>query len=504
MQLREPSEEDLGLANVILPNGRLLRRPRAPGVLDARVRDAARARAPRQGGRARPRALAPRGRGTLPARPARRLQEQQRRQGELVRHPRELPRRPRGAVREPGGRAHAVLRDPQVFCGAGKLGGEASWDDRSAAAVPAQQRADFFEAEVGLGDHAEAPDHQHARRAARRSREVPPAARDRRRRQPVRGRDAPEGRDDGARPQDDRGRRRPRARARRAGAARSTRSRATSPAARGAAIRRPQLTPVQIQWEYLAGAKKYVEQEDTTADNLEVLERWESSLRASRTTRCSSRASSTGWPSTGCSRATASDTASTGPDPKLRLIDLQYHDVDRDKGCTTASPRPGRSSAWSPRTRWSAPSWSRRGHAGLLPRPMHRRTPTRSPPRRGTRSSSTSARMLQRVPMREPLKGTRFMDDLLGARSRRPGRLLASPHPPSRMGRTRTVGGTAATGESPCPQEQEQKKTQKRSGGEGGDDAGQVETASKGEKLKEMDDILDEIDSSWRRTPRNS
>jgi ubiquitin-like protein Pup len=46
------------------------------------------------------------------------------------------------------------------------------------------------------------------------------------------------------------------------------------------------------------------------------------------------------------------------------------------------------------------------------------------------------------------------------------------------------------------PQEQEQKKTQKRSGGEGSDDAGQVETASKGEKLKEeMDDILDEIDS---------
>jgi ubiquitin-like protein Pup len=46
------------------------------------------------------------------------------------------------------------------------------------------------------------------------------------------------------------------------------------------------------------------------------------------------------------------------------------------------------------------------------------------------------------------------------------------------------------------PQEQEQKRTQKRSGGEGEDDAGQVETTAKGEKLKEeMDDILDEIDS---------
>ena len=46
------------------------------------------------------------------------------------------------------------------------------------------------------------------------------------------------------------------------------------------------------------------------------------------------------------------------------------------------------------------------------------------------------------------------------------------------------------------PQEQEQKRTQKRSGGGSEDDAGQVSSASKGEKLKEeMDDILDEIDS---------
>ena len=46
------------------------------------------------------------------------------------------------------------------------------------------------------------------------------------------------------------------------------------------------------------------------------------------------------------------------------------------------------------------------------------------------------------------------------------------------------------------PQEQEQKKTQKRSGGGSEDDAGQVASAPKGEKLKEeMDDILDEIDS---------
>ena len=45
------------------------------------------------------------------------------------------------------------------------------------------------------------------------------------------------------------------------------------------------------------------------------------------------------------------------------------------------------------------------------------------------------------------------------------------------------------------PQEQEQKRVQKRAGGPAGE-AGQLEAAKKGEKLKgEMDDILDEIDS---------
>jgi ubiquitin-like protein Pup len=44
------------------------------------------------------------------------------------------------------------------------------------------------------------------------------------------------------------------------------------------------------------------------------------------------------------------------------------------------------------------------------------------------------------------------------------------------------------------PQEQEQKRVQKKDGGEG-DDAGQAQAAGKGEKLKgEMDEILDEID----------
>ena len=46
------------------------------------------------------------------------------------------------------------------------------------------------------------------------------------------------------------------------------------------------------------------------------------------------------------------------------------------------------------------------------------------------------------------------------------------------------------------PQEQEQKRTQRKGGGGSDADAGQVTQSSKAAELKgEMDDILDEIDS---------
>ena len=136
VQVREPAEEDLGLANVILPERRpVLRGPRAPRVLDARVRPPARAGRPRQGGGAGARAIAEEVQASCRRARARDLQEQQRRQGELVRHPRELPGRPR----QPFGN---IVRDltpffvsRQIFTGAGKLGGEAPWDDRDRSAT---------------------------------------------------------------------------------------------------------------------------------------------------------------------------------------------------------------------------------------------------------------------------------------------------------------------------------------------------------------------------------
>ena len=68
----------------------------------------------------------------------------------------------------------------QIVCGAGRVG---RGQDGSQPGFQISQRADYFEVEVGLETTLKRPDHQHPGRAARRRRQVPPAARDHRRRQ---------------------------------------------------------------------------------------------------------------------------------------------------------------------------------------------------------------------------------------------------------------------------------------------------------------------------------
>src|SRR6185436_8299808 len=152
VQLREPSEEDLGLANVILPNGARYYVDHAHPEYST------------------PECVTPR---------------------HLVTHDKAGERvleRSLDEVRRtmPGGQQLAIYKNNsdgkgnsygthenylvdrqvpfanlvagltpffvtrQIFCGAGKLGGEASWDDRSRDRYQVTQRADFFEAEVGL------------------------------------------------------------------------------------------------------------------------------------------------------------------------------------------------------------------------------------------------------------------------------------------------------------------------------------------------------------------
>ena len=128
----------------------LLRRPRAPRVLHARVQRpaAGRARTTRRGSGSSPARWTPPAACCRAGPGDRRLQEQQRRQGQLVRH----ATRTTSSTATCRSRCSCATCMPwfvtrQVFTGAGKVGAENGAD---AVDYQMSQRADFFEEEVGL------------------------------------------------------------------------------------------------------------------------------------------------------------------------------------------------------------------------------------------------------------------------------------------------------------------------------------------------------------------
>ena len=140
------------LANTVLTNGARLYVDHAhPEYSSPECRTPLEAVALRRGGRVGPApALARRQRVARPGPGDHPLQEQLRRQGQLLRLPRELPRDARGRVRDVV-RAmvpHFVSR--QIVVGAGKVGAETEDGLEAAPAFQLSQRAEFFEEVVGL------------------------------------------------------------------------------------------------------------------------------------------------------------------------------------------------------------------------------------------------------------------------------------------------------------------------------------------------------------------
>jgi proteasome accessory factor A len=92
------------------------------------------------------------------------------------------------------------------------------------------------------------------------------------------------------------------------------------------------ITAIDLQWEYLEHAKKYVKQEDPTPDNLELLDRWESTLSQLEEDPME-LAGQLDWVAK--YRLLDAYRERDGLDwgnPKLSLIDLQYHDVRQARG----------------------------------------------------------------------------------------------------------------------------------------------------------------------------
>ncbi|HEY6566783.1 MAG TPA: depupylase/deamidase Dop [Actinomycetota bacterium] len=89
---------------------------------------------------------------------------------------------------------------------------------------------------------------------------------------------------------------------------------------------------VQLQWEYLEHAKKYVEREDDTPENREVVDRWEAVLAALESDPSTLHRQLDWVAKQRLLEAYRERDGLAWGDPKLRAIDLQYHDVRRDKG----------------------------------------------------------------------------------------------------------------------------------------------------------------------------
>src|SRR6185503_13405739 len=93
-----------------------------------------------------------------------------------------------------------------------------------------------------------------------------------------------------------------------------------------------QVSAVQLQWEYLEHAKKYVEREDDTPENREVVERWEAVLGALETEPLTLHRELDWVAKYRLLEGYRERDGLAWSDHKLRLIDLQYHDVRRSKG----------------------------------------------------------------------------------------------------------------------------------------------------------------------------
>jgi Pup amidohydrolase len=306
----------------------------------------------------------------------------------------------------------------QIFTGAGKLGLEAQWDERGKHVFQLTQRADFFETEVGLETTLKRP--------IINTRDEPHADPERYRRLHVIVGDANlcevatflklgttsivlKMIEDGFLP--DFSLVNP-------VAAIHDVSRDVSLTTQVSLVDGRKMTALQLQWEYLELARKYVDREEDTPENREVLERWETVLRGLENDPRTLSAQLDWVAKLRLLEGYRERDGLAWSDAKLRAIDLQYHDVRRDRGL-----------------------YHRLAHAGKVERITTDEEVQRAimEPPDDTRAFfrgrciakypdaiaaaswdslilDTGRDALQRIPMREPLRGTRaHVEELLDA-----------------------------------------------------------------------------------------
>ena len=304
----------------------------------------------------------------------------------------------------------------QVFCGAGKVGAEAPWEERGHTAYQLTQRADFFETEVGLETTLKRP--------IINTRDEPHADPEQYRRLHVIIGDANMCEvatflkvgttaivlkmiEDRFLP--DLSIQNPVAALH--AVSRDISCTVTVPLADGR-----HLSAVQLQWEYFEHAKKYVEREDDTPENQSVLTRWESVLSALETEPLSLHRELDWVAKYRLLAAYRERDGLEWTDPKLQAIDLQYHDVRRERGLYYKLDAGGKVERLTT---------DEEVDIAVMEPPIDTRAYFRGRciskyPEAIAAASwdslivDTGADALQRIPMREPLRGTReHVEDLL-------------------------------------------------------------------------------------------
>jgi proteasome accessory factor PafA2 len=304
----------------------------------------------------------------------------------------------------------------QVFCGAGKVGAEAPWEERGRTVYQLTQRADFFETEVGLETTLKRP--------IINTRDEPHADPEKYRRLHVIIGDANMCEvatflkigttaivlkmiEDGFLP--DLSIQNPVAALH--DVSRDITCTVTVPLADGR-----HLSAVQLQWEYFEHAKKYVEREDDTPENQEVLTRWESVLSALEAEPLSLHRELDWVAKYRLLAAYRERDGLEWTDPKLQAIDLQYHDVRRERGLYHRLASTGKVERLTT---------DEEVDVAVMEPPVNTRAYFRGRciskyPEAIAAASwdslivDTGADALQRIPMREPLRGTReHVEDLL-------------------------------------------------------------------------------------------
>jgi proteasome accessory factor A len=303
-----------------------------------------------------------------------------------------------------------------VFTGAGKVGAEAPWDERGRAVYQLTQRADFFETEVGLETTLKRP--------IINTRDEPHADPERYRRLHVIVGDANlcevasllkigttaivlKMIEDRSLPD----------------------LSIASPVQALHQISRDiscthevtladgrRVNAVQLQWEYLEHAKKYVEREDDTPENRDVLERWEAVLGALEVDPTTLHRELDWVAKHRLLQAYRDRDGLEWNDPKLRAIDLQYHDVRRDKGLYYRLEVGGKVERLTTDDEVEAavmdpPADTRAYFRG---RCIDKYPDAIAAASWDSLIVDTGAEALQRIPMREPLKGTKaHVEELL-------------------------------------------------------------------------------------------